>query len=1185
VENERPSAQAKIPLKGECVMKKKLQKLFAMLLALSLVMGLMSVTAFAEGEEAGEAPAETVNQVVTVGGTNYFEKKVTEPDPYLPGVLGESVTAETMAENNAAVALSKTIEATDTENIFDITLTVNTLLPQGAQVTVPESPDSALVLTIDMSGTMHRNKMDGTRYVEVAKAEAKALVEKYAKNTVDFKYNDLVTGEEKDFESTAKRMVSVVVFDTDARVQQNWVDVNANTDTNGANLAAVTAAINSIRVTNCTCGGNDPYYCKHVCTNFDGGLMLTRNLLNAKAVEDIVEDENDKSFAVILSDGAPTVSVNDDVTTVGTIKASFWDATNGQLTSAGEKYQKDGAGGGWTHPAEVEDNLDNLSDVADLTTDKGVYIVGVGGLMNVKLFDEAVNSTANGGRDVLGGPKIYKNNDAFNHVDALQGYTASEIMKLTTGDWMKILADKVGGSYKSATSKTAMTEVFNGIFAEIQATLKLEDKGAAADAWVVEDTMGATKSFKCIEFLEFIGGDDDAAEENDNVISWDLKEIDRDPVDGLYTYELKYSVRLTTELKDFVEAQAYNANLGASFSYQVIEEELFDFGDPITVAFPVPQVQGYLGEFSFVKTDGTGAIPEGVENALFRLTHDEDCEICGGSDSWVGTKDYFEASPAAETGVVTFAGIPSGHTYTLTEKKTPDDELFAKDENEYAVEVNFGDVTLADWPEQPEGYKGEDPAFPNLKWNQLTIKKVVEVNNDSFHEEYGDKVEDRLEVDSFSNTSYKFDIINSEDETVETVSVKPSDAEGVTVKLPADTYTVVEQTPAEVKNYSWSVAYVPETAEFELYDGTEADVTATNTYVFLSNCIEVTADKIWEDDENRDGIRPAGLLFELLIDGKSIADPAVADSTRFILEGKEADDYVVVFKYSGNQHTGAPTVVEVGYVDDEGVQHLDETLPGYEVSYGDVVNVPGKDDKYKAPVTNTHEPELIDLDVEKTWDETYEDEEGYMEPVTVTLWIDNGEGKKPTKVAETVLGVEETEEEETPAEGEAALTEEVPGEAPADPEPEEGDEEEDIWSYTFTEDADGNPLYRYADGEEIVYYVTEDCKGEWISNIVEIENGAGEILGWSIENSMEKKDPPPKDKEKDKEKEKVTIDDTTPPLVDIKDPEIPLEELVDNPIPLVPKTGDISALWLALGALSGTGLAGVSILNRKKRED
>ena len=57
------------------------------------------------------------------------------------------------------------------------------------------------------------------------------------------------------------------------------------------------------------------------------------------------------------------------------------------------------------------------------------------------------------------------------------------------------------------------------------------------------------------------------------------------------------------------------------------------------------------------------------------------------------------------------------------------------------------------------------------------------------------------------------------------------------------------------------------------------------------------------------------------------------------------------------------------------------------------------------------------------------------------------------------------------------------------------------------------------------------------------------------------------------------------PVIIPEEPEF--EEILDEEIPLadVPKTGDASTLWLALSALSGTSLAGVSLLGRKKREE
>ena len=57
------------------------------------------------------------------------------------------------------------------------------------------------------------------------------------------------------------------------------------------------------------------------------------------------------------------------------------------------------------------------------------------------------------------------------------------------------------------------------------------------------------------------------------------------------------------------------------------------------------------------------------------------------------------------------------------------------------------------------------------------------------------------------------------------------------------------------------------------------------------------------------------------------------------------------------------------------------------------------------------------------------------------------------------------------------------------------------------------------------------------------------------------------------------------PVIIPEEPEF--EEILDEEIPLadVPKTSDASTLWLALSALSGTSLAGVSLLGRKKREE
>ena len=299
--------------------------------------------------------------------------------------------------------------------------------------------EAAVVLTIDMSGTMYRNKMNGQRYDVVAKAKAIEFVEQYAAKV----------NAEGD-----KRLLAVAAFDTDAKVVLNWVDVNTP-----EGLAAAKKAINAMKVAD-----NGSASSNQVCTNFDGGVILTRNLLKEAAVSEI-----GNKFAIILSDGAPTVTVNSDTNTVGTIKSSFW---GNQLDASGKKYQNKHCGGGWTHPAEVESTLKYLAtgsnNLAALTSSygnnkEGIFIVGVGGLMDTKLFNDAVYGTSNGTRtsDVKNKPA------AFNNVEALQGYTQAEIMAMTTGQWMNNLATKVGGTYVSATNTTALQAEFNAILDHI----------------------------------------------------------------------------------------------------------------------------------------------------------------------------------------------------------------------------------------------------------------------------------------------------------------------------------------------------------------------------------------------------------------------------------------------------------------------------------------------------------------------------------------------------------------------------------------------------------------------------------------------------------------------------------------------------------------------------------------------
>ena len=110
-------------------MRKKLQKVFAILLTLSMLLSMMSITAFASGLTA-QQEANKEAQVVYAGER-------------------EEVVAD-------KVWMTKTAETTDTEGKFKVTLQVETK-DKIQQVTSAEEPTIDVVLVMDESGSMSDN--------------------------------------------------------------------------------------------------------------------------------------------------------------------------------------------------------------------------------------------------------------------------------------------------------------------------------------------------------------------------------------------------------------------------------------------------------------------------------------------------------------------------------------------------------------------------------------------------------------------------------------------------------------------------------------------------------------------------------------------------------------------------------------------------------------------------------------------------------------------------------------------------------------------------------------------------------------------------------------------------------------------------------------------------------------------
>ncbi|GIO17777.1 hypothetical protein J18TS1_08770 [Oceanobacillus oncorhynchi subsp. incaldanensis] len=222
------------------------------------------------------------------------------------------------------------------------------------------------------------------------------------------------------------------------------------------------------------------------------------------------------------------------------------------------------------------------------------------------------------------------------------------------------------------------------------------------------------------------------------------------------------------------------------------------------------------------------------------------------------------------------------------------------------------------------------------------------------------------------------------------------------------------QNGGEEINYTVEEVSVPEGYEVSVNDADHGNILLTNHHEPEQTSVPVS--KAWEDAENQDGIRPASITVSLLADGEEIDSIELNESNNW------QADFTGLDKFKNGELI--EYTVEEAAVD------------GYE---GETAG--NAEDGYV--ITNTHEPELVDLEGTKTWDDA-----------------DNQDGKRPESITVHLL-----------ANGEEVEDAEVT--------------EESDWSYAFTD------LPRFENGEEINYTIQED----------NVEDYSTEITGMDITNS------------------------------------------------------------------------------------
>ena len=130
------------------------------------------------------------------------------------------------------------------------------------------------------------------------------------------------------------------------------------------------------------------------------------------------------------------------------------------------------------------------------------------------------------------------------------------------------------------------------------------------------------------------------------------------------------------------------------------------------------------------------------------------------------------------------------------------------------------------------------------------------------------------------------------------------------------------------------------------------------TNIFEEPTVDVSGTKTWDDADDQDGKRPDSITINLLADGEKVDSVTVTEDDDWKFE------FIGVPKYNDDFEEIEYTVTE-------------ETVDGYETEITDF------------DVTNTHDPEKVDVSVAKVWEDN-DDQDG-KRPDSITVTLSNGD--------------------------------------------------------------------------------------------------------------------------------------------------------------------------------------------------
>lgn len=567
------------------------------------------------------------------------------------------------------VKISKSIDGTDIENVFDITLTVRT---ESSIQTYLADPDMAVVIVMDISNTMNSAYGGTTRYAAAVVAAENFINQFAAKG-----------------QGISK--LGFVAFNTHAH---EILPVQKCTTANAASLISEMKSDTEAII---SASGYADAWTRF--TNIEAGLKMGYDML--------ANSGNENKYIVFLSDGFPTTYIesgyngynpNDESGTRFYDSVELYNGKN-RPCSYGTSYSDEAA----IRAREMATNIKNM----------GATIFSIG--VNV-----SGQSIANYVSSFVGKSFSVVDRRSTNYEIGSESATYPNNMTAFE-NW---LMHSIGSDYYyDSNNQTQITNAFNAIFEAIQ-DLNEESRKTI---WTTTDPLPVLgEDSSTVEFInfydkngnpvydvktdpgdtvayEYIDGEFGVGEENtafhkDRTIYWDLKDsgyTETKSEDGnttYYHYKIKYRIRLYNENPLFVERQTYVTNGDAFLEYKTVvtNDNVTTISDNKVLYFEKPAVEGYYAEFAFYKKSDLG---DPLEGAVFTLTHnDELCSVCHGNGEPVTTVSTLTYTSEAD-GTVNFTKIPSGHIYNLEETTAP--EGYIKSPNTYIVSVAMDELSIS----------------------------------------------------------------------------------------------------------------------------------------------------------------------------------------------------------------------------------------------------------------------------------------------------------------------------------------------------------------------------------------------------------------------------------------------------------------------------------------------------------